>query len=216
MRTSGTLGTCYCCGCQLTPIKMKNHILKEHAGMNDEQECVLLKIEGLDEPDYWLYLDMPATSMLSSLDRFLRNIWCECCGHLSGFFCGRYEEVGKSHKIGAFPPKSKILYEYDFGFTTSLVITVIGGIKRPKQRNAVRLLARNDPFSYQCELCGSKAVFIDEADEPDERSIFYCEKCADEHASEQCLPITNSPRMGVCDYRGLLDKYVYVPQKTKE
>lgn len=42
---------------------------------------------------YWLYLEMPARATLTDLDGFLRDIWLECCGHLSAFDIGtvRYE-----------------------------------------------------------------------------------------------------------------------------
>ena len=77
-------GRCYLCGAELGKTAMKNHILKVHGAEEGGQECVLLKIEGADK-NYWLYVDMPVTGSLTSLDSFLRKIWLECCGHLSEF-----------------------------------------------------------------------------------------------------------------------------------
>ena len=54
---SASKGNCYICGAELGKTAMKNHILKEHNGPEDGQECVLLKIEGAYEKDYWLYVD---------------------------------------------------------------------------------------------------------------------------------------------------------------
>ena len=48
---------------------MKNHILKAHGVEEGGQECRLLKIEGADK-NYWLYVDMPVTGSLTSLDSF--------------------------------------------------------------------------------------------------------------------------------------------------
>jgi hypothetical protein len=43
----------------------------------------------------------------------------------------------------------RLLHEYDFGNTTKAVITVADETRLPKQRNAMRLLARNAPPSYE-------------------------------------------------------------------
>ena len=37
--------------------------------------------------------------------------------------------------------------------------------------------------------------------------------CADEDEHELLLPVTNSPRMGVCAYEGQQDRYGYIPLK---
>jgi hypothetical protein len=44
-----------------------------------------LLVEGRRLKEYWLHLELPATATLEDLDRFLRDIWLECCGHLSAF-----------------------------------------------------------------------------------------------------------------------------------
>lgn len=35
--------------------------------------------------DYWLFIEMNEKATLRDLDMFLRDIWLECCGHLSAF-----------------------------------------------------------------------------------------------------------------------------------
>jgi hypothetical protein len=35
--------------------------------------------------DYWLHLEAPITATLRALDGYLRDLWLECCGHLSIF-----------------------------------------------------------------------------------------------------------------------------------
>lgn len=35
--------------------------------------------------DYWLYVEIKETAALKDIDQFLRDIWVECCGHLSAF-----------------------------------------------------------------------------------------------------------------------------------
>jgi hypothetical protein len=44
-----------------------------------------LVIEGNHMPMYWLHVEIPGALTLQHLDAFLRNIWLECCGHLSCF-----------------------------------------------------------------------------------------------------------------------------------
>ena len=45
-------------------------------------------VEGRDLPLYWMHLDVTASTTLATLDRFLRDSWLECCGHLSAFEIG--------------------------------------------------------------------------------------------------------------------------------
>lgn len=206
-------GNCYLCGAELGKIAMKNHILKYHSGEGEGQECRLLKIEGAYDKDYWLYVDIPVDKSLSALDGFLRKIWLECCGHLSQF-----SGAGKSSKMARFSVGDKFLHEYDMGDTTQTLITVMGTIWRPAQREAVRLLARNVPPQFQCRNCGAPASHICTESLYEGEYPFFCTECAQKHEdAEFMLPVTNSPRMGVCGYCGELDTYEFVsPEKGKQ
>jgi len=86
---------------------------------------MIVRVEGcgIDDDDYWLYAAVPVESTLKDLDRFLRRIWLECCGHMSEFRSGRIP-VPKSTCIGLFDENEKLLHEYDFGDTTELKITL--------------------------------------------------------------------------------------------
>lgn len=203
-------GNCCLCGNELGKTAMKNHILKEHFA-KDGQECRLLKIEGAYDKNYWLYVDVPISSALSTLDGFLRKIWLECCGHMSAFR-SQYGNVSMANKIRNFKTGDVLMHEYDFGSTTETLITVIGTVYREQQRG-VRLLARNVPITFACCECGSPAELIDTEDH-DSENPFYCRKCAEKNDElyELALPITNSPRMGVCGYSGELDTFAFVPK----
>ena len=201
-------GNCYLCGAELGKTAIKNHILKKHS--EGEQECVLLKIEGAYEKNYWLYVDIPPEKTLSALDRFLRDIWLECCGHMSAFRAakgGWGEDIGKCRKISSFEIGEKIVHEYDFGSTTETLITFVDKTKRPPQRDAVRLLARNVPPKFPCADCGAEAAYIDTEAMYDAENPFFCEKCAKSRDEDMLLPVTNSPRMGVCGYCGERDRF---------
>ena len=204
-------GNCYLCGIELGKTAMKNHLLKAHSDPDGGQECLVLRIEGAENKDYWLYIDVPMDKPLSGVDKFLRKIWLECCGHMSGFFAAGYYEVGKSRKLSEFAVGDKLTHEYDFGSTTETVITIVGETRRKKQRETVRLLARNVKPEFPCMGCGKQAteLCLDcmyEADNP-----FLCDACAQTHEHEEMLPVTNSPRMGECGYCGELDTYEFNP-----
>ena len=81
----------------------------------------------------------------------MRDIWLECCGHMSAFHAAKRgwgDEISESRKVGSFEVGDKIVHEYDFGSTTETLITFVSKTKRPPQRNAVRLLARNVPPKF--------------------------------------------------------------------
>lgn len=212
MARSTTQGPCYLCGGVYTKTSMRTHLLKEMEPSQEPQLCYLIRVEGKYDPDYWIYLDMPITASLSSLDGFLRKIWLECCGHMSMFYLSGYREIGQTTKLSSFMPGDKIHYDYDMGSTTTLVITIIAETERPKQRNAVRLLARNAPLMFACAKCGAPAQYVNAEEYPKE---FLCQKCSESDEDAYLLPVTNSPRVGECGYCGIFDKYAYVPPKKK-
>lgn len=208
-------GNCYICGRTLSKSGMKKHILTHEYSETDKQPSVILKIED-SLGFYWLFLDMSYTATLKTLDNFLREIWLECCGHLSAFYTGYHDEIGMNTKISSFSEGDIIHYDYDFGSTTKLKITVVGYTNRKKQKKAIRLLARNEKYEFACQNCGKQADYICcecmwEKDTP-----FLCEDCADEHEHEYILTVVNSPRMGVCGYNGELDQYEFNPKKIEK
>ena len=74
------------------------------------QPILHLRIEGSDAPQYWLHVELRHTESFAELDHFLREIWLECCGHLSSFAV-----------LGRFPVSvkpGKVFYEWmvDHGF----------------------------------------------------------------------------------------------------
>ncbi|MCL2323613.1 MAG: hypothetical protein FWC47_16080 [Oscillospiraceae bacterium] len=206
-------GNCYLCGAEVDKRAIKNHLLKKHKYEGKGQVCYLIKIEGKYEKDYWLYIDIPVTERLIVLDNFLRFIWLECCGHMSEFSYND-EEIDNDCKLNKFSVGDKFLHEYDFGTTTESIVTIVSETVRKSQIEPIRLLARNIPLKFKCEVCGKDADVICtecgyEIDNP-----FYCNECFEEHEHpEMSLPITNSPRMGQCAYDGAMDHYAFDPNR---
>jgi hypothetical protein len=215
-------GQCNLCGGDFSKAAMTRHLAgckepKVSSGppAKDQPASFHLLVEGFPNV-YWLHLALPANAPLSKLDKFLRNIWLECCGHMSAFSIGgrRYsghpmddmEErstdvtAGKILEVG-----TKFEYEYDYGSTTELRLKVVS-LRETAQKGAVELLARNDAPQIVCSECatGNLATQVCGECSLQEGSGWLCEECAETHecGEEMLLPVVNSPRVGVCGYGG--------------
>ena len=88
-------GECYLCGQEFSKNTIGRHLdkcwealaAKEKHDKRSLQPTKFfrLAVEGRDEPEYWLHLDVRADATLEDLDEFLRRVWLECCDHLSAF-----------------------------------------------------------------------------------------------------------------------------------
>ena len=225
-----TKGKCKFCGKEYTKGYMVRHLTscKERRSALEaetgKRTCGYyeLVITARYDKDYWLIIEMRETATLADLDDFLRDIWLECCGHLSAFdiYGERYESdtegalfwgesvKGMNHKLSeVFEVGMDIMYEYDFGSTTELVIHVQdyrwGYYKQDKK---LTILSRNNAFSFVCGKCGKEPAewfcpyrMYDGWENP-----FLCEECSElpENEDETMLAVCNSPTMGVCGYNG--------------
>jgi hypothetical protein len=209
----GISGNCYQCGGLFEIEIMRKHILAEHNG--GEEDCYLLRVESADYSDYWLFIDVPKSKNVGALDKFLRDIWCECCGHLSQF------SIAKSRKLETLRVGDVFDYEYDMGTTTAVTIMVVGETRRPKQRASVRLLARNVAPDFKCFVCKAAATVIcaECMWGGDNAGSLFCDKCGGQHEhGDMLVPLANSPRSGECGYTGEFDFYGFKgdPARDKE
>lgn len=199
-------GNCFICGKTAAKTAMKNHVLRDH---NDgDEKCYLIKAEGAFDKNYWLFFTVALDSTLYAIDDFLRKIWCECCGHLSSFRYGG-QTLDESRELSSLDVGIKLLYEYDFGSTTEIFVTIVSEISRPKQHEEVRLLARNEPHEEICDICGAPASYINAWE-----GGYVCDGCSMEAEDDEALlSVVNSPRIGECAYDGELDKWTFDPEK---
>ncbi len=222
----GKDGKCALCGRVYTKRGMSRHLkscLKKNIipGKGDPAkggqagESLILSVEGYHDPQYWLYLEMPFETELFDLDQCLRQIWLECCGHMSAFkIRGSYYNTAPSsewdekdmeiciHSI--LSPGEQFIHIYDFGSSTVLALKVIDlAPARAFPGEEIAILARNTVPRYRCDYCNSIAVKICPECSYDGKG-WLCEKCAEKHpcGEEMLLPVTNSPRVGVCGYSG--------------
>lgn len=182
---------------------------------NPKARLFHIVVQGRYAPEYWMHLEVVANTKLKNLDSFLRDIWLECCGHLSAFTIGgrryvsdmaesEYEEKSMNVKIGSvLGPGMSFIHEYDFGTTTELALKVLSEREGEPMNKSIQIMARNDPPLIVCSVCGKAATQVC-AQCIYEGKGWLCDKCASEHecGEEMLLPVVNSPRVGMCGYTG--------------
>ena len=192
--------------------EMQGYIEAEYAQCQGEEteESFLLRVTYPEDSNFWMYLAEKKDGSLRQLDQFLRDVWVECCGHLS-LFC--FEDTVYSCNCREMPGRSmnaKLMsileegmsfrYEYDMGSPTELLVEVVGTIRMPHRREKVFPLARNFMPKYKCVRCGRRGELVSRMDMgPIEKGVF-CARCAQKEDIEGLLPLVNSPRTGICGY----------------
>jgi hypothetical protein len=161
-----------------------------------------------------MHVELPADARLEVLDAFLRNIWLECCGHMSMFTIqgkrysispmGEFDDESMEARLSeVLSPGMKFYHEYDFGSTTHLTLKVVSQEQRRTKGKAIKVLARNEPPQIPCICCGKPATQVC-TECIDSDAGWLCETCVAGHecGEEMLLPVVNSPRVGVCGYTG--------------
>jgi hypothetical protein len=210
--------------------KRKNFYLEMNKKITKSKEqsnniVFLLSISSKYYPEYWMFLEVDGTSKLKAIDRFLRDTWLECCGHLSRFTIKdqRYEsqldpipdpffkensKTMSQSTSSIFQPGMNIDYVYDYGSSTELLLKVISDVPgKIVGKGKVKLVARNNELVFKCAKCKKEiatkicTVCIHEKDRS---RASFCDNCVDLHicGEEMALPIVNSPRSGECGYTG--------------
>lgn len=193
---------------------IERHLLACHA--RTESQAVgdgkIFLIKAAAGP-FWVYFEVDAPSTLKKVDSFLRDLWLECCGHLSSFSIGgvtyaynpqpEYGDKSMNVKLnGILRPGMNFGHEYDFGTTTALAMKCVSE-RAGKAKDGITVIARNNMPEFNCGACKkpakeicSQCVF--------ERDAFLCATCAKKHecGEEMLLPVVNSPRVGMCGYTG--------------
>jgi hypothetical protein len=220
-------GTCTFCHRELSKASMTRHLqsCEQRIAMQGEgsrQKAKKIKafhltVEGYRLPMYWMHLEVAAGTTLATLDRFLRDTWLECCGHLSAFEIGgvRYsvDAGGKSmqvHLEQVLTPGQTCSYEYDFGSTTELMLKVISEDEVDMKGRALQILARNTLPIVACDECGKPATTTCTQCLYEDQG-YLCDPCAKDHecGEEMLVPRVNSPRAGVCGYTGQNPAYIW-------
>ena len=238
-KINSTTGKCIFCQKDFSKTSLTRHLNTHFAQKAIEGKpgkSFLVKVETnprWGSTPYFLMLWVDGNTTLQKVDTLLRQIWLECCGHMSAFRLPRnrqsplnffsdlatgkhamgmefteYGEIdmnGKAKNI--FHKDLKLVYEYDFGSTTALQLTILEEYTMAAEKPLV-LLSRNEPSQMLCEVCGKEQATTLCTVCTNQETMF-CPKCAKKHAKKcsdfadyAAMPVVNSPRMGVCDYTG--------------
>jgi hypothetical protein len=107
-------GTCSFCKSEIAKNTVTQHLkhckartaaiaAETESVTKDEQGKLFhIVVEGEYNPQYWMHLEVSASAMLADLDAFLRDIWLECCGHLSAFNIGTTEYSSEPEEFPFF------------------------------------------------------------------------------------------------------------------
>lgn len=231
MARQTSTGTCAFCNREFSKAGMTKHLdsCQQRAVMlaasgsrqkTQKTHAFHLVVEGRELPMYWMHLQVPASTTLTTLDRFLRNTWLECCGHLSAFDIGGVQysvdagvyddwDMGMDNKSmrvridKVLGPGQACTYDYDFGSTTELKLKVISEYEVTGKGKEIKVLARNNPPVLVCSVCGKPATSVCSECIYNDQG-YLCDDCAENHkcGEEMLLPVVNSPRTGVCAYTG--------------
>ena len=146
-------GKCYFCNKELTERTIKRH-MKSCPVMNgiiedEKANCSLIRNQYIiavrpkeNKDKYCMYISMDGNLALSYLDKLLRDIWVECCNHLSMFKINGviyYKDNMNASIKDILALSDKIGYEYDFGSTTELELEVV---------DIIEVTTNHTPVSY--------------------------------------------------------------------
>ena len=157
---------------------------------------------------YWLHLEINGSAILEELDDYLREIWLECCGHLSMFSVGGWgtPEIAMARRVlTVLRPGTELTHIYDFGTESVTLIKSVGVRKgKPLTTHPIYLMARNNPLEASCSQCDQPATwFCTECWDEDDGHPFFCDEHSEEHEHyDYLMPWVNSPRVGLCGYTG--------------
>lgn len=222
-RGTQSRGKCAFCGHETTKGSMVRHLVKcsqrkaqiEYAEEAAQAPEILhhLRVQDAHGIEFWLDLEVRGSAKLKDIDRYLRTIWLECCGHLSRFSIGGWQgkEIGKGQEVDkVFQPGVEVTHIYDFGTSSVTLIKDVGqrmGV--PLTAKPIVLMARNVMPEAICRECGSPAThFCMECLQEEDLPPTLCAEHAATHPHDdygEPVELLNSPRVGMCGYEGPAD-----------
>ena len=165
-----------------------------------------ISIGDITNKSYQMFAIFGTKCKFSHIDMFLRNMWCECCNHISTIAV--FEEVNKNqtHKsvkfntlISKYENANQFIYCYDMGSTTNIYFRIIEKLDGINKNTDIELLYRNEPFKIKCnnyKKCKGFSMYVFDEN-------MFCNECKNninEEKQEFILKLSNSPRTGICDY----------------
>lgn len=99
-------GTCALCGASVDKRRSAVHCgtcaSAHDVAASPDADLVTLRITAVGASEYWLDAETDAGAALSKLDAFLRDIWVDCCGHLSMFSVPPFRYTSSTSGMSGF------------------------------------------------------------------------------------------------------------------
>lgn len=214
-------GECYICGGKYTARGMATHLKKHAIQYGENTNHFIIRIDSGPKEPFWMYVQVSTEATFGVLDKFLRAVWLECCGHLSEFTVDD-KPAGMRKRLSALVSVgTSFTHQYDMGDTTELRLTVIertakifplrGWVHEDAYQppplvmgeGKVYIMALHDKVRYNCEECGNEASYVCSL------CIYegvgtLCKVCAPDHkcGEDMLLATAQSPRVGICGFEG--------------
>ena len=213
-------GKCAFCGQEIAKSSAAKHLAtcaswqaamaKAEGSKRKSETLYHLRAQAQGQVQFWLNLEMRGLAALKELDHYLREIWLECCGHMSQFSYGGWggQEIGMGGTIAkAFEYQDELTHIYDFGTESVTLIKMVGVREgKPVTSHPITLLLRNVPPTYECQECQQPAAWLCmECVIEDDAQGILCDLHAENHPHDnygEPIPLVNSPRLGLCGYEG--------------
>ena len=215
-----TRGKCAFCEKDIAKVSAIKHLVtcpawheevdKAEASKRKSETLYNLRVQAEGQAEFWLNLEMRGSAKLKDLDHYLREIWLECCGHLSQFSFGGWggQEISICRSISEVSEfNDEVTHIYDFGTESVSLIKIVGERQgKPITSHPITLLMRNIPPVYECQECGKPAAWLCmECIYEDEAMGTLCNTHVKKHPHdnyESPIRLVNSPRLGLCGYDG--------------
>lgn len=216
-RQKQSKGVCVYCGAEVAKGGAPKHLAacaQRQAAMaaakGKPDKLFHLRVRDAFIPAFWLELEVNGSSTSKDLDRYLRAIWLECCGHLSRFSIGGWggDEISMSRRIQeVFALDVELTHIYDFGTSSETLVKAVAMCAgKATTKHPIALMTRNLMPETICMECSEPAVWLCvECMIETEQSGGLCDTHASGHPHDnygEPMPIVNSPRVGMCGYEG--------------
>lgn len=219
-RAKPTKGVCSYCRSEVTKAVAPKHLATcperraateaADAGPGVVEPFYHLRAQDNYIKSFWLDLEVRGSAKLKDLDKYLRAIWLECCGHLSQFTADGFgsKVAGMTRQVGdVFADGAEWVHLYDYGDTSETLVKAVGVRQgKPTTKHPVALLVRNLPPETPCMECELPAAwFCQECVIEDNQPGALCDLHKKKHRHKDYggpIPMVNSPRLGACGYTG--------------
>jgi hypothetical protein len=192
-----------------TCTKHKEVVAKAETTKAQPETLYHLRVQDAYQKNFWLDLEMRGSKTLNDLDHYLREIWLECCGHMSQFSVGgwRGNEISMNQKIEkVFQAGVELTHIYDFGTSSeNLVKVMTTRAGKPTTKHPIALMVRNEMPETQCADCEQPGEMLCMECLAEGEWGVLCAAHAEDHPHDDYgdpIPLVNSPRLGMCGYDG--------------